>query len=157
MIANRPARQCCVVGALIWLSGCSLESPLTPTSPSATLQSVVVACERLTAGPAGLPNAYCPATACFSDRTIRFITPDATWSTSVPAIATVEAGRVFNRGTGSVVISATYAWQGGAPVTGVHRMTITESGCVASDPQRPNLCDDGSGGTPGFSPPGTCF
>lgn len=143
-----------ILVVLCTLSNCRLEAPLTPTSPTATLLSVVVACEQL---PGPSPNAYCPAEACFSDRTTKFITPIADWGSSAPAVATVDrGGRVLYHSSGQAVISATFSWQNGEPVTGVHRMTITEGGCTASDPQRPLLCDGGSGGRPGFSPPGTC-
>lgn len=132
--------------------GC--ESPLLPPTPSSMLSAVAVACEPRS-GTAST-HAYCPAWACFSDRSTQFVTPTAVWDSSDAAIATVDSGIVEFHSTGEVVIRATYRWQDGMPVTGSHRLTITERGCTVSDPSRSRLCDGASGGIPGVVVPGTC-
>ena len=130
------------------------EKPLLQPTPSSMLSAVAVACEPRSGTPS--THAYCPAWACFSDRSTQFVTPTAVWDSSDKAIATVDRGIVEFHSTGEVVIRATYRWQDGMPVTGSHRLTITERGCIVSDPARSRLCDGASGGIPCVVAPGTC-
>ena len=132
--------------------GC--ERPLLAPTPSSMLSAVAVACEPRAATPS--THAYCPAWSCFSDRSTQFVTAAAVWNSSNEAIATVDRGVVEFHSTGEVVISATYRWQDDMPVTGSHRLTVTERGCTVSDPSRSRLCDGASGGRPGVVAPGTC-
>ncbi len=113
-----------------------------------------MACQPRSGTP--LTHAFCPATACFSDQSEQYITPTAEWNSSDPALAIVDRGIVEYRSLGEVVISATYRWQGGAPVTGVHRLTITDKGCTVSDPSWSPLCDGATGGS-GSIRPGNCL
>ncbi|MFN7985100.1 MAG: hypothetical protein U0Q11_24930 [Vicinamibacterales bacterium] len=126
---------------------------LQPTA-SSQLAAVAVACEPRSGTPS--THAYCPAWACFADRSTQFVTTTAVWSSSNEAVATVDNGVVAFHTTGDVVISATYHWQNGAAVTGAHHLTITETGCTVSNPSRSLLCDGAAGGTSSVFAPGTC-
>ncbi|MFN7980912.1 MAG: hypothetical protein U0Q11_03565 [Vicinamibacterales bacterium] len=134
-----------------WL-GC--EQPLLQPTASSRLAAVAVACEPGSGTPT--THAYCPAWACFADRSTQFVNTTAAWSSSNQAVATVDNGVVAFHSTGEVVISATYRWQNGASVTGSHRLTITEHGCTVSSPSRSLLCDGAAGGTSSVFAPGTC-
>lgn len=140
--------------------GCSsgerscFESPLQPTSPSATLTSVAVACQPVEGN--SPTSVYCLATACFSDRSIQFVTPEATWESSDSTVATVERGVARFHSTGEVIIRATHRWQDGTPVTGYHPLVVTETGCRISDPARSKLCDGARGSSAGVTAPGGC-
>jgi len=144
-----------VVLALVsagYSTGC--EQPLKPTSISATLSSVQVACAPRDGTPT--THAFCQATACFSDNSLQSIVASAVWQSSNPVVATVERGIVEYRSMGGVTITATYSWKGGTPVTGAHPLTITELGCALSDPGTSRLCDGALGGIPGLRAPATC-
>jgi hypothetical protein len=149
--AHLPLVGLLAYSAVLW--GCG-DRPLLAPTPLSTLSAVAVACEPRAATP--FTHAYCPAWSCFSDRSTQFVTPVAAWYSSNEAIATVDRGIVEFHSTGDVVISATYRWHDGRPVTGSHRFTITDRGCAVSDPSRSRLCDGASGGIPGVAAPGTC-
>lgn len=138
------------VAMLQW--GC--ERPLLQPTSSSVLIAVAVACEPRAGTPSS--HAYCSAWCCFSDGSTEFITPTAVWESSDHASATVERGIVALHMTGDVHVTATYRWRDGATVAGAHRLTITERGCVVSNPSASRLCDGASPGTPGLGTPGTC-
>ncbi len=149
-----PARQSLIGVLTISILQWSCERPLLAPTSSSRLSAVAVAC----APRAGTPSthAYCSAWSCFVDRSTQFVTPTAEWGSSNEAIATVVGGVVEFHATGEVVITATYRWQDSMPVTGAHRLTVTERGCTVSDPFSSRLCDGASGGIPGVRTPGTC-
>lgn len=134
--------------------GSCFESPLQPTSPSATLTSIAVACQPVEGN--SPTSVYCLATACFSDRSIQGVTPVATWESSDSTVATVERGVARFHSTGEVIIRATHRWQDGAPVTGYHPLVVTETGCSILDPTKSRLCDGARGGVAGVTAPGGC-
>ena len=142
-----------LTGACSSGEGSCFESPLQPTSPSATLTSVAVACSPVEGN--SPTSVYCLATPCFSDGTSQGVTL-ATWESSNSTVATVERGVARFHSTGEVIIRATLRWQDGTPVTGYHPLVVTETGCRISDPARSRLCDGARGGLAGVTAPGGC-
>jgi uncharacterized protein YjdB len=86
-------------------SAAALVACSNSTSPSPTLQSIVVS----GSAPAKGASAQFAAIAMYSDGSTRDVTSTATWATSDSTIATVTAtGVVTGVGDGTVTITATY-------------------------------------------------
>ena len=83
-----------------------LPGPTTPTpTPEPSLASLVIQ-GPLTVGPR--QTAQLKAVARFSDGSERDVTPDARWTSSQAAIATVDAGVIMGQALGRAQIRATY-------------------------------------------------
>ena len=86
-------------------AGCDFESPLSPPpSPTATVVQLYVFCGNWPAA-----GSICSADAAYSDGGHLRVTSQASWESSDPTVATVDAGgRVTFVAQGEVTIRATY-------------------------------------------------
>lgn len=108
MTRRVPLALCLALVSTAWGCGGSGTSPVTPAPPAPPTANSITITSGVDALRAGFFADY-TVTASMSDRTTQLVTADSAWTTSDPAVATVDArGRLTAVSNGTINLNASY-------------------------------------------------